>query len=449
MNKVISKNTLSVPAIFQKKEEYSFKDTRFTNVKIWLMHTGLNENGSFFSKEHIEKAIPTLANTPILGYLETNKRGDADFSDHRHVFKTKNGEKQYTYIGSSYGVIPETHNAHFEVRLCDDGIEREFLVVDGLMWNKLEDATEILSSYGYRNQSMELDEENYDGYFDDDNVFHFTHFVFYGACLLGMDYCPAMTGSTVELDFCNNLKNEIKNKLEIFNEYIKGGDIVTDTSKKKETEDELEKVKTEHVSDEKEEEVKTEHASDEEEEVKEETKEDDSEEEVKTEHASDEEPKEEPKEDEVKTEHASDEEPKEEPKEDDSEEKKTFNFEIEYEALKTKYSTLQSEFEKVEKENKELKEFKDSKLKEIRDGEEKALFEKYDEDLSGVTEYEKIKSKSFEFESVVDLEKEIAYVFTKNVKKSFVQDGSTRAYFENDKFADSGRYGYLAEKYKQ
>ena len=72
-----------IPLIFQKVQDYEANDTRFTKVKIWLMHLHENLNGSYFSKEVVTEAIPTLANTPILAFIEENSDGEIDFSDHR------------------------------------------------------------------------------------------------------------------------------------------------------------------------------------------------------------------------------------------------------------------------------------------------------------------------------------------------------------------------------
>ena len=48
-------------------------DSRFTFVKIYLMHLGLNLNGSIFTKEIVEKCWDTLALTPILGYIQVDE----------------------------------------------------------------------------------------------------------------------------------------------------------------------------------------------------------------------------------------------------------------------------------------------------------------------------------------------------------------------------------------
>ena len=207
-----------IPVIFQNVEKYEKEDKRFLKVKIWLMHTGVNLNGSSFSKEVVERSIPSLANTPILAFLEENSSGEQDFSDHRIVLhRNEEGDFNFKYLGSAIGVIPENNNAHWEKRVTDSGEEKEYLVVDGLMWTKWGEPTDIMSRKGITSQSMEL-ADNYTGTFDDDGVFHFETFDFFGACLLGDDVLPAMQSSTVELQFSkgNNLQQTIENKLNEF-----------------------------------------------------------------------------------------------------------------------------------------------------------------------------------------------------------------------------------------
>lgn len=182
------------------------------------MHTGKNFNSSFFSKEAVEKAIPTLANTPILSFIEENSEGEQDFSDHRMVLhRSEDGDFNFKYLGSAVGVIPEVNNAHWEMRVTDSGEEKEYLVVDALMWTKWGDPTDIMTRKGTTAQSMELSND-YSGTFDKDGVFHFETFSFFGACLLGSGVLPAMESSTVEVQFTENnaLQKSIENKLQEF-----------------------------------------------------------------------------------------------------------------------------------------------------------------------------------------------------------------------------------------
>lgn len=207
-----------VPVLFQKLKtfENEAEDSRFLKVKIWLMHTGENLNGSYFDKPVVEKAIPSLANTPILAYIEDNSDGESDFSDHRMVLIKEDGKFKVKYIGQAIGTIPENNNAQFEMRVCDDGVEREFLTVDGLIWTKWDDPIDIFNRDVIKSQSMEL-AEDYEGDFGEDGLFHFTRFSFFGACALGSDVLPAMKSATIEAQFSQDrLFNEIQIKMEQF-----------------------------------------------------------------------------------------------------------------------------------------------------------------------------------------------------------------------------------------
>lgn len=216
-----------VPVVFQVTDTFEQKDERFVAVKIWLMHTGLNHNGSVFSRQSIERAIPTLKNTPVLAYIERNEDNEKDFSDHRSEVVIEDGEFKEKYMGQAIGIIPETNNAQFEYRVCDDGVEREFLTVQGLLWTKWEDPVKILQESSFKNQSMELS-SNYSGRFDAEGYFHFTDFKFFGACVLGDHVAPAMEGSTVEISFAQDEVDKIvQEKLEQFSLHFTKEGVVT------------------------------------------------------------------------------------------------------------------------------------------------------------------------------------------------------------------------------
>lgn len=202
-----------IPVEFQTVETY---DDRFLRVKIWLMHLGQNRNGSYFDKEAVTKAIPSLANTPILGYVE-----DEDFTEHKNELTKENGAYKYKYIGKAYGVIPEDNKAEFEWRTGNDGIEREYLTCEGILWRKWDDPIEIMERDGEKQQSMEL-HEDVDGFFDRrTGYYHFTDFKFFGACILGDAVRPAMDGATVELNYSmSDFSKEIHTQMEDFKNYF-------------------------------------------------------------------------------------------------------------------------------------------------------------------------------------------------------------------------------------
>ena len=233
----IKKSALSFPVTFEKIKDFEAADDRFTKVKVWLMHLGQNLNNSAFEKSVVDKAIPTLQYIPIMGFVELNDDNEKDFSDHRYIITKDEKGVRRKYMGTPYGVIKSSddNNAHYEDRLCDDGETRTFLVTEGVIWNVLEDGTEIFHRDLVKGQSMELYEKSIDGYEDDDGIFHFTDFSFRAACVLGDNVTPAMTGSTIEVqfalsDFVKNIQSELNDKYttftkltEVVNEKTNGG----------------------------------------------------------------------------------------------------------------------------------------------------------------------------------------------------------------------------------
>jgi hypothetical protein len=213
----MDKLDLNVPISFEKLNTYQIGDTRFIPVKIWILHLEENLNGSYFTKESVEEALPSLSNTPILAYIEKNKNDEKDFSDHRIELEVTKDDIKLSYKGSAIGVIPESNDAKFEDRLCDDGITRTFLTCQGLVWTKWDDPQEIFERDLIKGQSMELDENYYEGHFNENGYFVFTKFRFFGACALGDSVTPAMKNSTIEVNFS---VDEIKSKLEQYQNYI-------------------------------------------------------------------------------------------------------------------------------------------------------------------------------------------------------------------------------------
>lgn len=214
------KPNTQIPVIFQNVKSYENEeeDSRFLKIKVWLMHTGVNYNNSSFSRKVVDAHIKTLANTPILAFIEENEDGEQDFSDHRMVLhRTTDGGIDLKYLGAAVGVIPEDNNAKWETRVTDSGESLEYLTVEALMWTKWDEPINIMKNKGFTGQSMELN-DNYSGSWDESGVFHFESFSFFGACLLGEGVFPAMRNSTAEIEFSKdeNIQNTIEDKLQEF-----------------------------------------------------------------------------------------------------------------------------------------------------------------------------------------------------------------------------------------
>lgn len=205
------------PVSFIKKGEYESSDFRFIDVSIDVMHTGANLNKTSFTKDAINKAVPTIRNTPILGYVvDELDEEDKDFKGHEHELRITDKDVKYVYAGQAYGVIPESCNPRWIVKDDGTGIEREYLRVDGLIWTKFSDPVDIFTRDGTKNHSVELTDMAC-GPADKNGNVPVGSFKFDGCCILSTtdpSIKPAMTGSCVTAIFSvEDITAQIRDRL--------------------------------------------------------------------------------------------------------------------------------------------------------------------------------------------------------------------------------------------
>lgn len=205
------------PVSFIKKGEYESSDFRFIDVSIDVMHTGANLNKTSFTKDTINKAVPTIRNTPILGYVvDELDEEDKDFKGHEHELRITDKDVKYVYAGQAYGVIPESCNPRWIVKDDGTGIEREYLRVDGLIWTKFSDPVDIFTRDGTKNHSVELTDMAC-GPADKNGNVPVGSFKFDGCCILSTtdpSIKPAMTGSCVTANFSvEDITAQIRDRL--------------------------------------------------------------------------------------------------------------------------------------------------------------------------------------------------------------------------------------------
>ena len=205
------------PVSFIKKGEYESSDFRFIDVSIDVMHTGANLNKTSFTKDTINKAVPTICNTPILGYVvDELDEEDKDFKGHEHELRITDKDVRYVYAGQAYGVIPESCNPRWIVKDDGTGIEREYLRVDGLIWTKFSDPVDIFTRDGTKNHSVELTDMAC-GPADKNGNVPVGSFKFDGCCILSTtdpSIKPAMTGSCVTANFSvEDITAQIRDRL--------------------------------------------------------------------------------------------------------------------------------------------------------------------------------------------------------------------------------------------
>lgn len=208
------------PLLFQ--EDKSFNDPRFMKVRVSVMHSGRNKNGSSFSTEVIKQAEETFKNISILAnvikYVEEDGTEYLDFGGHDMHLQDDIFNKDQTkliYDERVVGIVPETND--FEI-LHDDQHDWDVVYVTALLFRDYGNyVCDILNA---KNGETDVSAEIYcpDIDYDTDNkVIVVNKMIMSGVTLLGSDRTPAMTGAKASV-FEIDPKDKKKQMLDLMNE---------------------------------------------------------------------------------------------------------------------------------------------------------------------------------------------------------------------------------------
>lgn len=166
-----------------------------------------NRNGSYITDEFAEKLIGSLPYSPVKGIYSPSEK---DFTSH--------GDARD--LGRIYGIVPQETNFAWEDHMDKDGILRTYACTDVLLFTALyPEAQQILGS----SQSMELYRPSLRGDWqmvDGEEYYVYTDGCFLGLQVLGDKVEPCFEGAAF-FSLCESLK-ELVEKMEKFN-YNKGG----------------------------------------------------------------------------------------------------------------------------------------------------------------------------------------------------------------------------------
>ena len=171
------------------------KDSLLSPVFLRACHTDINRNGSFISEEEMQKALPSLANKPILAYIHTVDDKE-QFAGHE--LHEENGEIVYDEI--PVGIIPESNGAKL---VWDEDKDRFYVEISGYIYNEYSKAREILEREGECSVSVELSIVDM-GYDSARKALQINDFLFSGVTILGVndegeEVRPGMEGSNIRL----------------------------------------------------------------------------------------------------------------------------------------------------------------------------------------------------------------------------------------------------------
>lgn len=148
-----------------------------TEVRICFSDGNSTADGRVIEPSAIETLMESLPGTPIVGIYDSERK---DFRGH---FGTLPKQR--------FGFIPED----CEGNIVEDDNGQEWLVAEAVIWTNYEGADAIFGA----NQSLEIDENNYEGSWKEDangNPYYaFTKASFKALCVLGRDVQPAYTGA--------------------------------------------------------------------------------------------------------------------------------------------------------------------------------------------------------------------------------------------------------------
>ena len=174
-------------------------------LKLKVCHTELNRNGSYISKENMEKAMPSLKYRPLLAYIHITKEGVEDFYAHNmSIEEDENGDEKIVYVEKQVGCF----TADDPWLEYDEEMDKTYVMAYAVIPEEYTEAANIIRRKNGSKVSCELviDELSYNA---KEKYLDLTSFYFGGCTLLGCDedgnpIGEGMLGARADIsDFCH------------------------------------------------------------------------------------------------------------------------------------------------------------------------------------------------------------------------------------------------------
>lgn len=234
------------PIIVHTPGQFEASDTSTNGllpVKLQACHTGINRNKSYISMESMTDALPTFSNRPILGYIHQLDDGTWDFYSHNvKIVEDEDEDTDIEYLEIPVGIIPESCNAKI---VYDELKEKNYVNVNGYIFEEYSKAAEILRTKGISKVSVELAIEDMSWNADEDCL-NINSFYFMGITILGRDeegtiVEEGMAGSNITLGsfsqeensfISQNLQSKMVETLTKLNDALDRFNNINDSDKK-------------------------------------------------------------------------------------------------------------------------------------------------------------------------------------------------------------------------
>lgn len=172
-----------VPATYEVVED-SDKDTEgLLKIRVKVCHTEKNRNGSYISEENMKKAMPSLKNRPVLGYIHQLDDGSYDFYGHNMaITEDEDGNEQVEYLERQIGSFTEDE----PTLEYDKENDKTYVIANAVIPEEYTKAADIIREKNGSKNSCELAIREFQ-YNVDNKALELTDFYFSGSTLLGSD----------------------------------------------------------------------------------------------------------------------------------------------------------------------------------------------------------------------------------------------------------------------
>lgn len=181
----VTTERMSVP-IKSRFELIKKMNDEFTLCKAYVMALGKNRNGSHFSRESVEEALPSLCNIPIVAFLYEDEDGNKHVGGHEGEYVEKDGSLTWRSKCIPYGTVPDGDFA-FEEVVEPNGTKATYLTANVILWTgrypEILDA--VYSNDYYYNHSMEVKVIKAEKLNIDQRYYDISKFSFSALCMLG------------------------------------------------------------------------------------------------------------------------------------------------------------------------------------------------------------------------------------------------------------------------
>lgn len=163
-------------------------------VKVcWVDDEKPNRNNTLITEQVGREIAATLPGAPVVGFF---KEAENDFQEHSVRITIEDNSVKFESLTRPYGFVAPEKQPWYQ-KFMEDGIERTYLMCKVYLWTTQYPEAKMALGKG---QSMELNPDSVDGYFDGD-VFVFTSATLDRLCILGDAFEPCFEGAKIATSF--------------------------------------------------------------------------------------------------------------------------------------------------------------------------------------------------------------------------------------------------------